>query len=116
MARRCAARRGKARAPSGVTTMTDITSNYHGGNAMSEAAFKSTPKLIRARQKSMIFSLIQRRATTGLTCDEIEAATTWPHQSVSARMTELKAEGLIVASLFKRKTRTGRNAQVWVAG
>lgn len=95
--------------------MTDITANFHGGNPMSNAAYKSTPKQIRARQKSQVYRLIQTSGQNGRNCDEIEQLTGLPHQSASARMTELKKEGLIIASLYKRKTRSGRNAQVWVA-
>lgn len=51
----------------------------------------------------------------GYTSDEIEIEQGWRHQTVSARLTELKHDGLIKDSGFRRNTRSGDTATVWVA-
>lgn len=48
-----------------------------------------------------------------LTDDEMEALLLLPHQSLSARRRELVQAGLVVASGWTRKTRTGHTAKVW---
>lgn len=49
----------------------------------------------------------------GATCDEIEANTGLSHQTASARMRELALMGRIRKAGERRKTRSGRNAEVW---
>jgi Fic family protein len=49
----------------------------------------------------------------GLTCDEIEQILDMKHQTVSARILELRRKGLIEDSGERRKTRSGRKAVVW---
>lgn len=52
----------------------------------------------------------------GATCDEIEAAMGLKHQTASARVNELMAKGAIVTRGRdgRRKTRSGRLAEVWI--
>ena len=49
----------------------------------------------------------------GLTCDQLEVILARPHQTVSARVNDLRDKGWIVDSSFRRKTRSNRNAIVW---
>lgn len=53
-------------------------------------------------------------AAGGLTVDQLEVILRRPHQSVSARVNDLVRKGWIVESGMKRKTRSGRQAIVWV--
>ena len=50
----------------------------------------------------------------GLTVDQLEQTLNRSHQSVSARVNELRNKGWIVDSGRKRPTRTGRSAIIWV--
>jgi len=50
----------------------------------------------------------------GSTCDEIEFLKDMKHQTVSARIRELKIKGRIKDSGLRRKTRSDRPAIVWV--
>lgn len=54
------------------------------------------------------------RSTGGMTSDEIEDKTGFSHQTVSAQIRHLTERGILVKSLLKRKTRSGRAAIVWV--
>jgi len=53
-------------------------------------------------------------AGTGLTVDQVEVMLKRSHQSVSARMNELRDNGWVVDSGARRATRSGRKAIVWV--
>jgi len=62
------------------------------------------------------YRFIQSRGSKGATCDEIEVASKRSHQTISARIRELKTE--IPSRIFqqgKRPTRTGRNADIHIA-
>lgn len=56
-----------------------------------------------------------RKAPDGLTCDEVEILLGLRHQTASARVHELMRCGSIVEQGRKRRTRSGRNAVVWVS-
>lgn len=56
-----------------------------------------------------------RRATDGLTSDELEQITGWPHQTASARLRELVLRGDAWDSPARRPTRHGRKAIVRLA-
>jgi hypothetical protein len=51
---------------------------------------------------------------SGATCDEVEVALGMSHQTASARIRELVLGGWLVRSAVKRKTRSGRAADVIV--
>lgn len=90
----------------------DPTANFHGGNPFSEAAHedaKETKEVLRWK----VYSLIEA-SPDGLTCDEVEIAIRRTHQTVSARITELKAEGRLIV-VGRRPTRSGSTAGVYVA-
>lgn len=63
----------------------------------------------------VIFDLIDS-SESGMTCDEVEAATGFRHQTASARIYELRKLKLLRSSGRKRKTRSGRQAIVWEVG
>lgn len=100
-----------------MTINTDIdhdpTAGYHGGNSESTAAHASI-KPSKATLRLYVHRLI-RSASQGATCDEIETETGLSHQTVSARVTELKRAGWVVDSGRRRPTRSGRSAAVLVA-
>ncbi len=92
----------------------DITSNYHGGEPYSDAAFNNTPRSCRERQRDVVLRCILRSGRQGQTCDEVEMIHNMRHQTCSARFTELKAEGWIVPTGDKRRTRSRRFAGVYI--
>jgi len=49
-----------------------------------------------------------------MTCDEVEVEIGGRHQSVSSRIRKGVQDGYLMNSGDKRKTRTGRNAIVWI--
>lgn len=89
----------------------DPTVNYHGGDPNSAEAWDSV-KGITGRLRRRVYRLIAE-APDGLTSDEAEVITGLPHQTCSARFTELKRDGLIV-SFSRRQTRSGVPAAVYV--
>ena len=55
--------------------------------------------------------ILRLLAERSMTCDELERATGWPHQSVSARLAEHLAAGTVRRN-GQRATRSGRMAAV----
>ena len=82
----------------------------HGSDTSQEAAESIAKDTNRLRA----LVLEEIRDAGGLTCDEIEARLEMRHQTCSARVHELMAAGRIRDSGMRRKTRSGRNAVVWV--
>lgn len=69
----------------------------------------------RTTQRHEVLEFI-RTVSRGVTCDEVEMALDLPHQSASARITELHSMGLVYFHADDRRTtRTGRTARVYVA-
>lgn len=66
------------------------------------------------KYKRMILDYITFRGVDGSTADELEVALALPHQTCSARCSELKKAGLVRERGF-RLTRTGSKAGVLVA-
>jgi hypothetical protein len=92
----------------------DVTAARHGGNAESEAAHESIAP-DKARLRRMVLAYVRSRGLVGATSEEAEQALGIPHQTVSARITELKAAGDVYDTGRRRPTRSGRNAAVVVA-
>lgn len=87
----------------------DITGNRHGGNEFSQAAHDSirpTKAEGRRRVKAAI------RELGAATSDDVTATYGLPHQTTSARFSELKADREIV-QVGRRRTRTGHWAAVY---
>lgn len=91
--------------------MSDITQRYHHGDEFSTEAHHSI-KADKERIREMVYNCIEQ-APNGRTCDEVEIILGMSHQGTSARFTELKASGRI-KQVFKRATRSGRNAGVYI--
>lgn len=91
----------------------DITENNHGGDRYSDAAHGSIIET-KAERKARIYRFIDSCRERGATTDEVQQATGMLHQTVSARMSELKASDLIVPNGESRPTRTGRAAGVFI--
>lgn len=87
----------------------DICRNFHRGNTESEAAnpVASTKEI----QCEHIIAFMLR--TGDATCDETEDRLGLIHQSASARFSELKRDGRILATGERRLTRSGRYAAVY---
>lgn len=77
-----------------------------------EAARSIAPSIRSIR--STVIRAIAAAGPNGLTCDEAEHALALTHQTCSARFNELARTGYI-RPVGKRKTRSGRNAVVWVS-
>lgn len=76
-----------------------------------EAAERIQPRAAAMRER--ILTMLD---TDGpLACDEIEEITEWKHQTVSARLWELEKAGKVAKSAKTIKTRSGRNAHVYVS-
>lgn len=82
-------------------------------NAESTAALKSVSTTKDAmRWRILAHCLIQ--GVHGVTCDEIEEALGFRHQTASARLKELKDMKALVDSGRRRPTRSGRRAAVLI--
>jgi len=86
------------------------TPGYSNETTSKEAAKSINPHPIISK----IISELESWGETGCTCDEIEQKLGLAHQTASARLRELSMKQHIVDSGIKRKTRSGRNAIVWV--
>ena len=65
--------------------------------------------------ESKVLGVVYRAEGQGVTCDEVEVAMGWSHQTVSARINGLMRKEMIADSGFTRRTRSGRSAIVWVS-
>lgn len=91
----------------------DVCASNHRGNLESvKAAEQGSAR--RPGQRQRIFTFLHSRGTEGATCEEIELALDLRHQTCSARISELKAEGIIQDSGRKRQTSTGSEAAVLI--
>jgi len=85
-----------------------MSPGYVPGSDTSKAAADSINALtLRAQARRLLDA-----APDGLTSDELEAITGWPHQTASARLRELVLFGLAYDSTDRRPTRHGRLATV----
>ena len=92
----------------------DICSNYHRGNAESVIANKTASKT-KLNKRDRIMQIFQNAhfiRQFGTTCEDIEIITGWKHQTVSARISELKRDGKIMV-IGKCKTESGCQAAVY---
>lgn len=96
------------------TDTADITAGRHGGNPESAAANDSiSPD--KARLRRLVLTFIRHRGLVGATSDEVEISLRLSHQTVSARISELKASGELRDTGRRRPTRSGRGAAVLIA-
>lgn len=88
---------------------TDITIGYHLGNAFSLEANEKAESA-KDKDRARIVRLLDAHSA-GLTCEEIESRLRMKHQTASARLTELKRDGVVIVS-GRRRTSTGTQAGV----
>lgn len=86
----------------------DICARNHQNNEFSVLANPRT-EVKRSERKQILACIMGFRERT---CEEVEDHTGLSHQSCSARISELKRDGLITV-VGKRKTRSGCNAAVY---
>lgn len=91
----------------------DITRNFHGGNAESIAA-KELSRHRAGVDRMRILALARSRGARGITCDEAEQVLGLPHQTCSARFSELKRDGMLVPTELTRETRRRSPARVMI--
>ena len=89
--------------------LPDITSNRHVGNPESVAANADVHKY-KAIQRELIMRVFLYLSPNGRICEEIEVATGFSHQSCSARISELKRDGSLIATGERRRTTGGSTA------
>jgi hypothetical protein len=65
--------------------------------------------------RSKILAHISASGIKGMTCDQCEEDLGMSHQTTSARIRELRRDKAILDTGLRRKTRSGRNAAVYVA-
>lgn len=93
----------------------DPCANFHGGDPASRDAFEQQGEERRRAMRKEIWLTVRDCGATGATCDEVEARLGYSHQTASARLTELRADGLVVRTGQRRRTRSGASAHVVVA-
>ena len=84
-----------------------------GTRAVSRIAYEAVvgaTEFLRRR----VETAVQAAGPDGLTCDDLEAQLAMRHQTCSPRVYELVAQGRLLDSGFRRRTRTGRTAIVWI--
>ena len=79
-----------------------------------ERAMRGLTRPKRGHIKARLLAYIECAGPQGLTVDDLERLTKLGHQSVSARVHELKAGGCIVAA-GKRTNPSGKPATTWRA-
>jgi hypothetical protein len=84
--------------------VADSDTSYSAARSVEDDA-----SAIRARVADAI-----RRSDDGLTCDEVEVLLALRHQTASARIRELVLKHAVKDSGERRKTRSGRQAVIWV--
>ena len=84
------------------------------GSDTSRAAANSVAMDAR-HLRAVVFNHILGSGTVGMTCDQVEETMNGRHQTISARIRELRNEGRIVDSGRRRPTRSGRSAIVYLA-
>jgi DNA-binding transcriptional regulator LsrR (DeoR family) len=95
------------------TDSRDITRSFHQGDIFSHMAHKSIINS-KAALRAKVIRYVYEQGMYGATSDEVEEALGLSHQSISARITEAKADGTLIPNGMKRKTRSGRNAAVLI--
>lgn len=96
-----------------MTDDYDITRNYHRGNSESMRA-RELSRYRAGVDRRRIIELVRVRGGSGITCDEAEVALRLPHQTCSARFSELKADGVLLPTEMTRQTRRNAPARVMV--
>ena len=89
----------------------DITAKRHRDNAFSKLANQHLGEETKSQMRERVF-LFVAKCRNGATTEEIADALRMKVYSVSARMSELKAQGRLQAA-GRRHTTSGASAGVW---
>jgi transcription initiation factor IIE alpha subunit len=84
---------------------SDLDTSLEAARSYAEHASTDSTRVLR---------VIRFLGDHGATDDEIEQALGMPHQTASARRRDLVIAGMVVDSGLRRRTRSGRNAKVWI--
>lgn len=99
--------------------LPQLTIPFNVGSDTSEDAAGSMREAAPI-QEARVYAMIQSARERGLTCDEVEVAMGHSRapgrSSPSARCNGLAKKGRIKDSGYRRRTRTGRWAIVWITG
>jgi hypothetical protein len=87
---------------------------YARGSETSQAAAASVEPHVN-RLEQVVLTAIQFAGLHGMTCDEVEESQALSHQTASARINGLASRRIIMDSGRRRRTRSERQAVVWVA-
>lgn len=77
-----------------MTVFNDITRNYHGGNEVSDDARKSIEHRVGA-DRTRILAFMRSKPDNATWVKEVIRELGLTHQTASARLSELKADGAI---------------------
>ncbi len=94
----------------------DITESRHGGADTSTEAHKSTTDDRRKAQRRQILEFIRGTQDYGAISEEVQDALDIPHQTCSARISEMCRDGLIRYAEARRNTSRGKPARVYFTG
>lgn len=86
---------------------------YNRGSDTSRSAAESIQPQLN-KMELAVYQHIAKQGRNGATCDEIEVALGFRHQTASARVNGLSKKARVRDSGARRKTRGGRSAAVWV--
>ncbi len=89
-----------------------LTGRMHPATSY-EAALSVEGTVATLRER--VFRALEQAGSYGLTADEIEFTLRMAGNTVRPRLCELREEGRVERTLAMRKTRSGRNAYVYVA-
>lgn len=95
------------------TSNPDVTRNFHRDNPQSAQANTKLGMEGKHHLRGLILQYIENQGERGATCEEIERSLTMKHQTASARLTELKAEGSVLVA-GRRQNASGSTASVYV--
>ncbi len=95
------------------TREMDVTENRHGGADTSIEAHKSTTADKRKAQRRQIFEFIRGTQDFGAISEEVQNALDIPHQTCSARISEMCRDGLLRYAKARRNTSRGKAARVY---
>ena len=98
------------------TREADITGGYHGGADTSIAAHASTSADNRKAQRRQILEFIRGTQDYGAISEEVQNALDIPHQTCSARISEMCRDGDIRYNKARRNTSRGKAARVYFTG
>ena len=99
----------------GLDTTSQPAFSHNSTDTSAEAGASMNPHVAGiARQCFDEITSVYRSDGVGLTVDQLEQLMNSRHQTVSARVNELRNKGWVRDSGVKRPTRSGRSAIVWM--